>query len=138
MIGKIAGETVSEAAKSAGEIADNLFTSDEERLKHEEAIKKLEGDSEQRQVDINKLDAQSKNKYQSGWRPTIGWVCGISLAMFYIPMYTLAAILWVKVCWQTQTIQPYPVSASSLMELVFVLLGWSGLRTYEKKKGING
>lgn len=137
MIGKVLGNSVGDAVKSAGDVADKLFTSDDERLAHEEAIRKLDGDSEQRQVEVNKLDAQSQNKYQSGWRPTIGWVCAISLGAFYVPMYVLSAILWVRVSWEAKAIQPYPVSATSLIELVFVMLGWTGMRTYEKKKGIN-
>ena len=33
------------------------------------------------QIEINKAEAQSRNIFVAGWRPFIGWTCG--LAMFW-------------------------------------------------------
>ena len=72
----------------------------------------------------------------AGWRPAIGWVCAMSLAVFFIPQYSTATYLWVKACLAVGSIVPYPVDAEGLMELVFGMLGIAALRTYEKKQGV--
>ena len=33
------------------------------------------------QIEVNKIEAASKNRFVAGWRPSVGWVC--SLAMMY-------------------------------------------------------
>ena len=33
------------------------------------------------QIEVNKIEAASKNWFVAGWRPSVGWVC--SLAMMY-------------------------------------------------------
>ena len=48
----------------------------------------------QGQLDINKQEAQHGSIFVAGWRPAIGWVCGIALAWNFIfqPLYTLVSI----------------------------------------------
>ena len=36
------------------------------------------------QIEINKIEAASSNWFVAGWRPFVGWVCGVSL--FYAAM----------------------------------------------------
>jgi hypothetical protein len=77
------------------------------------------------QVEINKLDAQSGNWFQAGWRPAVGWVCVIAMANNFIVLPYALAI--------SENIVPMDWAAMSP-----VLLGMLGLatnRTVEKIKG---
>lgn len=128
----------SDTVKAAGEAFDNLFTSDEERDQAKTVLEKLRQQPAIMQAEINKVEAQHRSVFVAGWRPGIGWVCAISLAMFYIPQFALAAVVWVlTVAESGWTIIPaYPGSADSLMELVLALLGMATIRTVEKAKGL--
>lgn len=84
----------------------------------------------------NRIEAASGNWFNSGWRPFIGWVCGVSLGLYYIPQFFLASLLWLKMSWDAGALVAYPASPDSLLELVFALLGMAALRTYEKDKGV--
>lgn len=83
------------------------------------------------QIDVNKSDAQG-NTMQKGWRPFIGWVCGVALAWDTIgkPVLVFAAAYFGH---------PLPalptLSTDQLYGLLFGLLGLGGFRTYEKIKG---
>ena len=59
-----------------------------------EAIKGKEMDPQrliELQAEINKVEAQSRSVFVAGWRPFIGWVCGVAFAFHYIVMPLLIA-----------------------------------------------
>lgn len=134
-LGKEAGQAIAQPVEAIGNVLDSLFTSDEERLSKQEALAKLAQIPHVAQTEINKLEAQHRSVFVAGWRPSIGWVCAISLGAYYIPQYVLASILWVRVCWVAQTLSPYPVNADGLLELVLALLGLGSIRMLEKIAG---
>ncbi len=72
--------------------------------------------------------------FKSGWRPFIGWACGVLLLAFYVPQFALAAYLWLGVCVQTHQLLPYPLPADNINNLVYALLGLGTLRTFEKTR----
>jgi len=85
------------------------------------------------QLEINKVEAQHKSIFVSGWRPFIGWTCGIALCWhFVLQPVTLF------VCTYIGLIIPELPSfdMGSLMTILGGLLGLGGLRTYEKQKGL--
>ena len=41
-------------------------------------------ESNMAQVDVNKAEAQHRSIFVAGWRPFIGWVCGVALAYHFI------------------------------------------------------
>ena len=45
------------------------------------------------QIEVNKMEAASGSIFKGGWRPFIGWVCGISL------YFTAADYFWCQCCW---------------------------------------
>lgn len=75
--------------------------------------------------------------YYSGSRPFIGWVCGVCIAMYYTLYFVLGNIIWVVEFFKSGTIDPYPIKASSLIELAGLVIGMSALRTYEKIKKVD-
>lgn len=100
--------------------------SDEEKQRLAAAVMIVQG-----QIDTNKAEAASPNVFTSGWRPFIGWICGMALAYQYLAR-PLAAWAFAIAG------HPLPVMLGlddSLWELLFGMLGLGGLRTFEKIKG---
>jgi hypothetical protein len=86
----------------------------------------------QGQLDTNKAEAANPNAFTSGWRPFIGWVCGMALMFQYIarPLLmwygTVAGHQWPAL----------PGIDDNLWQLMLGMLGLGGLRTFEKTKGV--
>ncbi len=83
------------------------------------------------QIGVNQADAQG-NAMQRGWRPFIGWVCGVALAWDTIgkPIAVLIA------AYAGHPLPALPnLSSDQLYGLLFGLLGLGGFRTYERIKG---
>jgi hypothetical protein len=84
------------------------------------------------QTEINKIEAQHQSIFVSGWRPYIGWVCGMGIAWAFL----LAPMLsWLLPVIGVVAVVP-PLQTEFLLELVFAMLGLGGLRTFEKLKGV--
>ena len=78
------------------------------------------------QNEVNKLEAQHRSVFVSGWRPFIGWICGIALAYNFI--------IRDIVSWFLPTSLPPALQMEHLMTVLLGMLGLGGLRTYEKLK----
>lgn len=82
----------------------------------------------QGQIDTNKIEAASDDPFKSGWRPFIGWVCGLGFATQFIiaPWGTWLAALNGKAV-------AFPaMDMTQMMPLLFGMLGLGAYRTYEK------
>jgi hypothetical protein len=101
---------------------------EQEKAQMAAAVALLQG-----QMEINKVEAASPNIFTSGWRPAIGWVCGLAMAYTYIG-YPL--LLWATAIWWPAVKPPVLVTDGVLTELLCALLGMSSLRTYEKTRGV--
>jgi len=86
----------------------------------------------QGQMDVNKAEASSPNAFTSGWRPAIGWVCGLALLFQYI---LRPILMWYGIVTGHQW-PPLPGIDDNLWQLMLGLLGLGGLRTFEKTKGV--
>lgn len=89
------------------------------------------------QIEINKIEAASPRFWNSGWRPAVGWVGVISLALVYWPKALLLATVWAVQAYhaiQAGTVLPvYPdLGLMDIIGLLGTLLGVGGLRTAEK------
>lgn len=85
------------------------------------------------QIEVNKVEAASSSLFKSGWRPAIGWVCGIAFAYHFV----LQPLLIFVMTYAGHPIPPLPeFDMASLMTVLGGLLGLGGLRTFEKYKGI--
>ena len=65
--------------EAVGNVLDALFTSD--RLDKKAVLARIAQQPTLVQGEINKIEAAHKSVFVVGWRPFIGWVCG--LALFY-------------------------------------------------------
>jgi len=131
-LSKIFGSSIADPINAIGNVIDKCFTSDDERLQAQVVLEKLRQHPQELQVELNKLEAQHRSIFVSGWRPFIGWTCGICLACFFIPQFILAAFIWVKLCLAKNALLPYPIDGRQLFDIVISLLGLGALRTAEK------
>jgi hypothetical protein len=95
------------------------------------ALSELDAEREtmRAQAEINLQDAKSENRFNSGWRPFVGWVCGISFAYaaFLEPLlrFISAVIFGYN--------GPFPqIDTTITMQVLFGLLGFAGFRSFEK------
>ena len=120
------------AKKTVDSVVDTLFDTDKQKLNKEQLIERIKHLPNKEQAQITKLNATHKNILVSGWRPFIGWVCGLNLAYLVclrdILMY-ITQLFGVNMQMQD------PMGMEMTNELVIVLLGFGGLRTYEKCRG---
>ena len=89
---------------------------------------------DQKQADVNQAEAGNPSLYVSGWRPTIGWVCAISLGLYYIPTMVVASFAWIHDMYIAGHYLVFPMKATitDLLALTGNLLGMATLRTVEK------
>lgn len=127
LLSKFVGGAASEPLKVLGDVADNLFTSDDERLTHAEVMERIKNEPRLGQIVTNQLEAQHRTIFVAGWRPFIGWVCGLGLA------YTF--LIHPIIQWFTGLPGP-ALSTDIMLELVLGLLGLGTLRTVEKLGGV--
>jgi len=126
------GDGIAKPVDAVGNILDKLFTSKDEKLTHEEVRMRLMMKPDVAQVELNKLEAQHRSTFVAGWRPFIGWVCGIALLYNFILRDIIA---WLLVMYD-KTLEPPPeLAMEHLMTVLLGMLGLGGMRTYEKLKG---
>ena len=86
------------------------------------------------QVEVNKAEAQHRSIFVAGWRPFVGWVCGIALAYHFV----LAPIILFSVSITGIQIPELPsFNMETLTTVLLGMLGLGGLRSFEKYKGVS-
>lgn len=133
--------------EAAGKIADDLFTSDDERNRADiDAMKvglqaaEVDAKLIAGQQDINKEEAKSASVFVAGWRPAIGWVGVLALTYQFLayPLLTWAWVWLQAVKWVPGTVTPPPMlNTDALMVLLTGILGIAGTRTFEKVRGVS-
>lgn len=84
------------------------------------------------QLDINKTEAASSSLFVSGWRPFVGWVCGMGCAWNWIGL-PIALFL----CgYFGHPLQLKQADLSEMMPLLFGMMGMGAMRSFEKVKGV--
>ena len=83
---------------------------------------------------INEIEAGHASMFVAGWRPFIGWVCGFGVAWAFIVQPTL---IWLMASFDIGITNIPEIDTDGLFQLVMGMLGMSGLRTYEKLKGVS-
>ena len=83
------------------------------------------------QLEINKAEAQSRSIFVAGWRPFVGWTCGIALFAHFLAFPT-ADVIGAYLGYPPVT---YPAfDMDSLMTILLGMLGLGGMRSFEKYK----
>ena len=107
----------------------NKFIPDKtEQLKAQEEISSYASQNQLAQAGIDNTEALSSSVFVSGWRPFIGWQCGVYLAWvkFLNPFF-----IYYK-------LDAFVIASDPLMiQLTFALLGVAWVsRSFEKSRGV--
>ena len=138
-LNKIIGAGVKETLGGVGQLAKDLRSaitgeiSADKKAEIESKIVELEEAAMQAQNNINLEEAKHKSIFVAGWRPFIGWVCGVGIAYQFLFHPALVwALLFLDI-----DVEPPMIDRDGLMALVVPLLGLGAYRTAEKMKGVN-
>ena len=85
------------------------------------------------QVEVNKVEAASKSMFVAGWRPFVGWTCGVALLYHFLLLPLLHFILRAT----GNEVELPEFDFSHLSTILMGMLGLGGLRTYEKLRGVS-
>lgn len=83
------------------------------------------------QIDLNKEEARA-GWFRGGWRPMVGWTCGVAFALHFVAFPLLNFFL--AVADHPQITVAFDME--TLLTVLLGLLGLGGLRTVEKWKGL--
>jgi hypothetical protein len=83
------------------------------------------------QMDINRVEAASDRLFVAGWRPSVGWICSISLGYQFVAHPFL---VWIAL--HNGVAVPPSIDTQQLMVLLGGMLGFGVFRTFEKIKGV--
>ena len=124
-----------------GTLVDRLIpdraAAERAKAEMEAALVKASNEAALAQVEVNKIEAGHSSVFVAGWRPFIGWVCGVALALYYVPMFIIGMGLWVWACLEAGAMVPRPeLGVAEIIGLVMAMLGLGGLRTFEKLHGV--
>jgi hypothetical protein len=84
------------------------------------------------QTKINEAEASHRSVFVAGWRPFIGWVCGIGL-MYAVFIEPLMRFVFTVKGW---TIVFPKIDTTITMQVLFGMLGLVGARSFEKKNNL--
>ena len=85
------------------------------------------------QINVNAAEAASGSLFKGGWRPCIGWICGVAFGYHFV----LQPVIIFVVALIGIEIPDLPkFDMNTLLTVLAGMLGIGGLRTYEKQKGL--
>ena len=87
------------------------------------------------QVQVNLEEAKSTNWFVAGWRPFIGWTCGLGL--LYVSIIEPLARFIAQVWFQYTGAFPF-IDTNLTMQVLLGMLGLAAARTVEKVNGSEG
>jgi hypothetical protein len=85
----------------------------------------------QGQLEVDKIEAANTSIFVAGWRPFIGWVCGVAIAedMIFRPLLQQVSALF------NHPIVLSPLDMGTLISLLMGMLGFGAMRSFDKKVG---
>jgi hypothetical protein len=112
-------EDKDQKAKLAHELATMA-----DRLAHEQQLA---------QIAVNKEEAASGSLFKGGWRPFVGWVCGVAFCYHFILQ---PVIIFIVALVGIEIPELPEFDMGTLLTVLGGMLGIGSLRTYEKQKGL--
>ena len=133
---------VHSALLAAGPIAsglfgliDKLFTSEDERMAAKLRVLELEKSGELAQIAVNTQEAQHDSIFVAGWRPFIGWVCGLAFTWAFL-LYPVLSFFVAACGIPLDLTSVYDIDLASMMPVLMGMLGLGAMRSWEKKEGV--
>ena len=133
MLDKLIGSGIVSAAEGVANIIDRFVETDEEKQAAEIIKARLMMKPSLAQIELNKVEAGHRSIFVAGWRPFIGWVCGLALLWHFI-LFDL--LTWVTVNFFPHVSGlPELTGTETLVTVLLSLLGLGAMRTAEKFGG---
>lgn len=117
-------------------LVDDLFTSDDERAEAKRKLVELEQQGRLAQIAVNAQEASHESVFVAGWRPAIGWLCGLILAWTFILRDLIILTLAIAAPDFDVSRLPDP-DLGMVLTVLGGMLGLGTLRSVEKVKGAN-
>ena len=76
------------------------------------------------QIEINKISAAHKSMFVAGWRPFVGWSCGVAMAWHFVGQPIAVFVI------AYTGVETPPLPVFEMESLLTVLLGMLGLGGY--------
>jgi hypothetical protein len=124
--------------ETVGKVADDLFTSDEERFKAELDAYTAETGRAALQTEVNKVEAAHQSIFVAGWRPAIGWIGAGAMGYQFIiyPFLTWGWALMQANNWIPLTLTVPPILPTDALWVILTgILGLGAARSFDKKMG---
>lgn len=131
-LGKFVGSGVGTLAKDVADVVDTFFETAEEKKAADILLMKIQQKPDEWQARINLVEAKHRSIFIAGWRPFIGWICGLGLGFHFLLFPVLE---WITDLFGNKVDAP-AVEWQVLMALVLSLLGLGATRTYEKRHNL--
>ena len=84
------------------------------------------------QLEVNKVEAASKSLFVAGWRPFIGWTCGLGMFGNFI---TIPFANFVLALLSYKIVIPL-VPLETMMPVLMGMLGLGAMRSFEKTRKV--
>lgn len=130
------------ALMAAGPIAsglfgliDKLFTSDDERMAAKLKVLELEKSGELAQIAVNAQEAKHDSIFVAGWRPFIGWVCGLAFTWAFL-LYPMFSFFVVALGLPVDLTLVPELDLAAMMPVLMGMLGLGAMRSWEKREGV--
>ena len=117
----------------AGKVLNKFVADKDLKVKLQHELKTAFHAANLAQIDLNKQEAAHQSMFVAGWRPFVGWTCGVALAYHFLTAPLLGFML---VLYGIDTPMP-EFEFSQLSTILMGMLGLGGLRSYEKMKGVH-
>jgi len=116
----------------AGKVLDKFIEDKDLKAKLQHEMDMQLHNANLAQIEVNKAEAASGSIFKGGWRPFVGWVCGVAMLYHFllqpIIVFTLSA--------GGISFDLPELDMGSLRQILMGVLGLGGLRSFEKHKGI--
>jgi len=129
-------DPVSALLDIGGKVLDRVLPDPAQQAAAKLELMKLQQNGELAQItgqmEINKVEAASSSLFVSGWRPGIGWVCGLGFAVQFVigPLAEWCSAL------AGHPVKFPQMDTGTMMPLLLGMLGLGGMRTAEKMQGV--
>ena len=117
----------------AGKVLDKFVQDKDLKAKLDQELNMAFHNANLAQIELNKEEAKNTSLFDSGWRPSVGWICSFALGYHFILEPLISYILAIA----GYDINPPSFDFSQLSTILMGMLGLGGLRSYEKFKGVD-
>lgn len=122
------------AIKLGSQLIDRFIPDPQKKLQAEMEWTRIVQASELAQIAVNLQETKHESRFIAGWRPFVGWVCGSAFAYHFV-LQPFLVFLITAMKWQAPPLPALDMAA--LLTVLLGMLGLGGLRSFEKRHGVN-